>query len=156
MKLPKAPRTAPAVIGWREAVSLPGLGVVRIRAKIDTGARTSSLHAENVELFERDGVHWVRFRVPQDGARGPIVCEAPHVERRSITSSTGHKVERLIIKTEMQLGDAVFPAEIGLADRAYMGFPMLVGRTALRKRFLVNPERSFMLESQNRRRGTGK
>lgn len=151
MKLPyRSDGAPPLMIGWRESVSFPDIGIVGIRAKIDTGARTSSLHAENVGLFERDGVDWVRFKVPRDDDRPAFCCEAPHVERRAITSSTGHTVERLIIKTLMQLGEYIFPAEISLANRDCMGFPVLVGRTALRRRFIVNPARSFMIASHNR------
>jgi hypothetical protein len=156
MKLPDAaPAPPPVLIGWRETVALPDLGIPAIRAKVDTGARTSSLHAEGVELFERDGVHWARFLLVRSGSRPPTPCEAPHVEHRFVTSSSGHKEERLIVKTRLKIGDFVVAAEFGLADRSDMNFPLLVGRTALRRRFVVDPARSYLLTPRPRRRKLG-
>lgn len=130
--------------GWREIVALPDFGIERLRAKIDTGARTSSLHASNIETFENDGVPWVRFGLTcEDGI--DRLCEAPRVARRVITSSNGEAQERLIVKTQLSMGTQTFRAEFSLADRSDMLFPMLVGRTALRRRFLVDSARSFLL-----------
>jgi len=130
--------------GWREIVALPDFGIARLRAKIDTGARTSALHASDLENFERDGQPWVRFRlICEDGVNR--LCEAPRVARRMITSSNGESQERLIVKTTLSMGTQVFRAEFSLADRSDMLFPMLVGRTALRRRFLVDSAKSFLL-----------
>ncbi len=137
---------APArdICGWREIVSLPELGVLHIRAKVDTGARTSSLHATDIELFERGGEEWARFKIDAVEDHHQIV-EAPRVAHRMITSSNGESQERLIIKTELAMGTQIFRAEFSLADRSDMLFPMLIGRTALRRRFLVDSAKSFLL-----------
>jgi len=129
-------------IGWREIVFLPDLNLSGIPAKIDTGARTSSLHAEVIEEIERKDGKYVRFAVDWGGERH--LCEAVHVDVRGITSSNGETQQRFVIKTPMQIGDTVFKAEISLADRSDMKFPMLVGRSALRRRFLVDSGYSWL------------
>ncbi|WP_419866822.1 ATP-dependent zinc protease [Altericroceibacterium endophyticum] len=131
------------LVGWREYAALPELGVQRLPAKIDTGARTSSLHAANIELFDRDEESWVRFELEFDGRT--LLCEAPKVARRSITSSNGQTQRRLIIKTVLRLGNEQFRAEFSLADRSDMTFPLLIGRTSLRHRFLVDSGRSYLV-----------
>lgn len=130
------------VVGWRERVSLPDLGLRAIPAKIDTGARTSSLHAEVLEEFTREGRQWVRFAVDWDGMRHP--CEAVRVDRRGVRSSNGDQQRRLVIKTPLQIGNLTFRAEITLADRSSMQFPMLIGRTALRRRMVVDSGHSWL------------
>jgi hypothetical protein len=138
---PKGKRKRP-VVGWREVVALPELALEGIPAKIDSGARTSSLHAIVLEEFQRDGEGFVRFAVDWDGIRHE--CEAIHVDVRGVTSSNGETQLRYVIKTPMRIGDTVFRAEISLADRSDMKFPMLVGRTALRRRFLVDSGHSWL------------
>lgn len=125
-------------------IDLPELGLSRIPAKIDTGARTSSLHATVLEQFRRDGEDFVRFAVdfPQTGVRQ--VCEAVHVDVRGITSSNGETQRRYVIKTPLLIGDVRFRAEISLADRSDMKFPMLVGRSSLRRRFVVDSGYSWL------------
>ena len=135
------------VVGWRELVSLPDLGLSLIPAKIDTGARTSSLHAEVLDDFRRDGERFVRFAVDWGGARH--FCEAIHVDVRGITSSNGEQQDRFVIKTPLMIGKVVFRAEISLADRSQMQFPMLIGRTALRRRFVVDSGHSWLQSSAN-------
>lgn len=137
-------RRALKTIGWREIVHLPDLGIRGIPAKIDTGARTSSLHATIVEEFERDGDLFVRFAVdfPQQHVRQ--VCEAVHVDWRGITSSNGDTQRRRIIKTPLRIGGLTFRAEISLADRSDMRFPMLIGRSSLRRRFVVDSGHSWL------------
>lgn len=143
---------APERVGWREIVTLPALHNGSIRAKIDTGARTSSLHATGIERFDRDGQPWVRFLLDIGaGMDAQIQCEAPREDRRVITSSNGEAQERLIIKTGLAIGDHFFDAEFSLADRSDMKFPILIGRTALRKRFVVDPSRSYLQSSQEER-----
>jgi hypothetical protein len=130
------------VVGWRELVSLPELGLAGIPAKIDTGARTSSLHAVVLDDFTRDGERFVQFAVDWDGERH--FCEAIHVDVRGITSSNGESQERFVIKTPLTIGNLTFRAEISLADRSQMQFPMLIGRTALRRRMVVDSGHSWL------------
>ncbi|MFO6429383.1 ATP-dependent zinc protease [Erythrobacter sp. W302b] len=130
------------VVGWRELVSLPELGLAGIPAKIDTGARTSSLHGQVLEDFMRDGERFVRFAVDWDGTRH--VCEAVHVDLRGITSSNGDQQTRFVIKSPLTIGNLTFRAEISLANRSQMQFPMLIGRTALRRRMVVDSGHSWL------------
>jgi hypothetical protein len=129
-------------VGWRELVSLPELGLAGIPAKIDTGARTSSLHADVLDDFMRGGERFVRFAVDWDGQRH--FCEAVHVDVRGITSSNGDQQTRFVIKTPLMIGKMRFRAEISLADRSQMQFPMLIGRTALRRRMVVDSGHSWL------------
>ncbi|WP_230079903.1 ATP-dependent zinc protease family protein [Alteripontixanthobacter maritimus] len=139
-------------VGWRELVTLPDLCGRRIPAKIDTGARTSSLHATEIESFDKDGHHWLRFLLDiGDGQSEPVTLEVKRADRRTVTSSNGEGQERHIIKTMMQLGASSFPVEFSLADRSEMQFPILVGRTALRRRFLVDSGRSYLQSAPDER-----
>ncbi|WP_234030137.1 putative ATP-dependent zinc protease [Erythrobacter mangrovi] len=132
------------VVGWRELVHLPELGLHELPAKIDTGARTSSLHATVLEKFERDGEQYVRFAVDFERQHVRQVCEAVHVDWRGITSSNGETQRRMIIKTPLRIGSLEFRVEISLADRSDMKFPMLIGRSALRRRFVVDSGHSWL------------
>lgn len=138
----KKARKAPIILGWRELVDLPELSLGGIPAKIDSGARTSSLHSHLLDEFERDGERFVRFAVDWGGVRHE--CEAIHVDIRGITSSNGETQHRYVIKTPLKIGDTQFRAEITLADRSDMKFPMLIGRSALRRRFLVDSGHSWL------------
>ena len=137
------PNLLPAV-GWRELVHLPELGLHAVPAKIDTGARTSSLHGVVLDEFERDGQKMVRFAVDFEQQHVRQVCEAVHVDVRGITSSNGETQYRYVIKTPLKLGDVEFRAEISLANRADMKFPMLIGRSSLRRRFVVDSGYSWL------------
>jgi len=137
-----AERPLPLVVGWRELVSLPELGLTGIPAKIDTGARTSSLYAHVLDDFVRDGERFVRFAV--DWGTERHFCEAIHVDVRGITSSNGDKQTRFVIKTPLTIGKLQFRAEISLADRSQMQFPMLIGRSALRRRMIVDSGHSWL------------
>ncbi|WP_431806141.1 ATP-dependent zinc protease family protein [Microbacterium paraoxydans] len=146
--------------GWREWVTLPDLGVDWIKAKIDTGARTSSLHAFDVHEFERDGEAWVRFRVKpwQDSQDDAVVVECPVHDRRAVRSSSGHAQERLVVRLIIRLVDREVLAEVTLSNRDEMGFRMLIGREALRQGYVVDPARSFLggrapREARRRNRG---
>ena len=139
----KTPKVLPAV-GWRELVHLPELGLHGIPAKIDTGARTSSLHGTVLEEFERDGQKYVRFAVDFERQHVRQVCEAVHVDVRGITSSNGETQYRYVIKTPLKIGDVEFRAEISLANRRDMKFPMLIGRSSLRRRFVVDSGYSWL------------
>ncbi|MEJ3405323.1 RimK/LysX family protein [Rathayibacter sp. YIM 133350] len=132
--------------GWREWVSLPQLAVPWIKAKLDTGAATSSLHAFDLEEFERDGADWVRFRVRpwQESDDDTVTVERPVHDRRSVRSSSGHVDDRLVVLLEIVLLGRTLEAEVSLSNRDEMGFRMLVGRQALRQGFLVDAGASFL------------
>lgn len=134
-------------IGWREWVAFPVWGIEAVKAKIDTGARTSALHAFDLEHFVRDEVPWVRFAVHpwQRSARDDVVVEAPRVDVRRVTSSSGASAFRPVVVADIELGERRFPIELTLTRRDEMGFRMLLGREALRRRFLVDPGRSYLL-----------
>ncbi|MEQ9660942.1 MAG: RimK/LysX family protein [Parasphingopyxis sp.] len=135
----------PQVIGWCELIDLPDLGLYSMHAKIDTGARTSSLHATRIRTFERDGEQWLRFRSPRSAGHGPQDCEARLVEERKITSSNGQVQHRYVIETTMRLGPLEWMAQISLANRGTMAFPILVGRRGLRRGFLIDSRQKWML-----------
>ncbi len=130
------------LVGWRERVGLPDFGIAAIPAKIDTGARTSALNAAVVETFDHDGVRHVRFLARWPGHER--LCHAPISDCRSIRSSNGDMQQRFVIKTPLQIGKLVFKAEVTLADRSEMQLPMLVGRTALRRRMVVDSSHSWL------------
>lgn len=132
--------------GWREWVHLPEVGIPWIKAKLDTGARTSSIHAYDIEPFERDGVDWVRFRVRpwQESADDEVVVERPVHDVRSVRSSSGHVQERYVVKLPLELLGRKVTAEVTLSDRDQMGFRMLIGRQALRRGFVVDAGSSFL------------
>ncbi len=143
-------------IGWREWIELPELGIHSIKAKIDTGARTSSLHAFQVETFRRSGRDFARFRVhpfQRDSIR-VVQAEAPLIDVRTIRSSSGHITERPVITTQIRLFDEFWTIELTLANRDQMGFRMLLGREAIRGRFLVDPGNSFCDSNSIPKRGT--
>jgi hypothetical protein len=133
-------------LGWREWLALPQLGIGAIKAKIDTGARSSALHVESQEGFLRDGQDWVRFSIAPASRRAPrVICEAPVVARRDVTDSGGHTTERRFIRTELEVAGRRWPIEVNLTNRIHMLFPMLLGRTAMAGRLQVNPAVSYSL-----------
>lgn len=144
----KTPKPLP-IVGWRELVDLPGISLTGIPAKIDTGARTSSLHARVIDDYERDGEHFVRFAVDWDDIAHE--GEAVKVDTRGITSSNGETQSRFVIKTPLRIGTVQFRAELSLADRSDMKFPMLIGRTALRRRFVVDSGHSWLQSPEMQR-----
>lgn len=133
------------IIGWREWVGLPELGIKMIKAKVDTGARSSALHAFSVQEFERDGVQWVRFHVHpvQRKSTNAVEAEAVLLEHRSVRSSSGKTAIRPVIVTNVELFGIIWPVEMTLASRDAMGFRMLLGREAFRGRFLVDAGNSY-------------
>lgn len=134
------------VAGWREWVALPELEVPWIKAKLDTGARTSAIHAYDTEEFARDDSPWVRFAVHpwQRSALDSVDVELPIVDRRIVRSSTGHEEERLVVTTTIAVVGRRLDAELTLTNRDEMGFRMLVGREAMRGALLIDPERSYL------------
>ncbi len=142
---PRTPRHLPHV-GWREWIALPELGIDRIKVKVDTGARSSTLHAFDVEPFERDDTAWVRF-VAHPYQRDLSLtsrCEARLVDHRRVRSSVGQVEERPVILTPVRIGGETFDIELTLTGRDAMGFRMLLGREAVRHRFVVDPGRSYL------------
>ena len=133
-------------LGWREWVSLPELGLQRIKAKVDSGARTSSLHAFEVRDFEESGIHRVEFKMHpnQHDDQTVAVCVADIVDERSVRDSGGHKEQRWVIETPLTIGAITWNVEINLTSRDDMRFRMLLGRTALRGRALIDPARSYV------------
>ena len=149
----KAPDPMPT-IGWREWVRMPDLGIDFIKAKVDTGARTSSLHAFNVQDTVRDGVPHVRFSVhpEQRTAQPTIVAELPLIARRRVRDSGGKTELRPVVETHIELLGHRWPIEITLTRRDAMGFRMLLGRQAVRKRFLVDSGSSFLAGKRVRKK----
>lgn len=150
---PAAARDPKLTIGWREWIALPDLGVEWIKVKVDTGARTSSLHVFDLERFRRRGAPWARFTLHplQRKARPEIHCEALIVDERKVRSSSGHVSERPVIETWVALGERTWPIEITLTSRDEMGFRMLLGRQAVRTRCVIDPGRSFLTGRRPRR-----
>ncbi|WP_268877930.1 ATP-dependent zinc protease family protein [Algihabitans albus] len=143
------------VVGWREWVAMPELGIEKIKAKIDTGARTSALHAFRIEQFQRGGRRLLRFRVhPLQRLRDPeVLCEAVLIDERVVVSSNGEKEHRYVVETSLKVGGEEWPIEMTLTNRDQMSFRMLLGRQALRQHLLVDPGRSFTLTSGKQRSG---
>lgn len=135
------------IIGWREWFHLPELGIDHIKAKIDTGARTSALHTFDLEPYNDKGMRMVYFKVhPVQGKLHPVVeCHSPLLDERTVTDSGGHKEHRFVISTQVQLGDLSWETEMTLTNRDTMRFRMLLGRTAMAGRFLVNPKSSYLI-----------
>ena len=137
--------TSPVVLGWREWVDLPGLGLDAIRAKVDSGARTSALHVDAQWRFIDGGQPWIGFRLTP-GASGGTALEgaAVLVDERDVTDSGGHRTRRAFIRTTLRLGGIEREIDINLTDRRRMLFPMLLGRTAMARAYTVDPARSFL------------
>ena len=142
------PVRPPTIVGWRERIALPELGLPLLVAKIDTGARTSALHATRIERFRQDGADWVRFHIPHASGLRARDCVARLVDRRAVKNTSGRPEERPVIETLLSLGPRNWRIEITLADRAAMALPIILGRTALRRhRILVDPGKSFLTGS---------
>ena len=144
-------------LGWREWVSLPELGIDQVKAKVDTGARTSALHGFAIEEFFEDGVQRVRFRIHpiQKDNETEITCEADVVDRRVVRDSGGHEELRWVIRSLIRIGPHEWPAEFTLTSRDDMLFRMLLGRTAMKNRAVVNPGRSYLVGKKKKQRVAG-
>ena len=148
----------PIIIGWREWVGLPELGIKQIKAKVDTGARTSALHAFEIKPFSEGGVEHVEFRLhPMQRDLETIqVCRAPVIDQRTVTDSGGHKEDRWVIATSVTIGPHTLPIEMTLTSRDEMLFRMLLGRTAIKNIALVNPARSYLVGKRKRKTKSGR
>ena len=130
------------VAGWKEWVSLPELGVERISAKLDTGAKSSAIHARDIIEFEKRGAPWVEFVLcadPNPKNEG-FHCTAPVVDKRAIRSSSGHVEDRYVVRTFVKLGRETWPIELTLANREEMEFRLLLGRDALAGKVVIDPD----------------
>ncbi len=136
--------SGPTTLGWRERLSLPELGIGLLKAKLDTGARSSSLHVDTLESFQRQGVTWLRFTLSLR-RRHPVevCCESPALDRRVVTDTGGRRTERWFIRTQVTLAGQSFRIDVNLTDRRHMLFPLLLGRSALMGRFAVDPALSY-------------
>lgn len=134
------------VVGWREWLLLPHLCETPIKVKVDTGARSSCLHAFNVEVVQENGVQSVYFDIHplQNSTDKTVRVSSPLIEYRTIRSSSGHEELRPVIRTQAKFGDTIWPIEVTLTNRDQMGFRMLLGRRALAHRFIVDPAKSFV------------
>jgi hypothetical protein len=139
-----SPARTPA--GWREWVALPEAGVPWIKAKLDTGARSSALHAFSIAEFERNGQMWVRFSIHpwQRSVEDAVDVERRVLDKRKVRSSSGHATERYVVPLDIELCGRRVTAEVTLTRRDTMGFRMLIGRHALRHGFVVDPARSYL------------
>jgi len=133
-------------VGWREWVRMPSADVPWIKTKIDTGARSSAVHAFDLERFERDDEPWVRFSIHpwQATDEDAVVLERPVVDERQVRSSSGHSESRLVVELEIVLARRRLTTEVTLSRRDEMGFRMLIGRETLRHGFLVDPAESYL------------
>jgi hypothetical protein len=140
-------KTDKSIVGWREWLDLPDLGIKGIKAKIDTGARSSALHAFHLHTFQDGDRNLIRFQVHpyQKDSHHTVTTTAEILEWRQIKNSGGQSQLRPVIKTSVLLGGRQWAIELTLTNRDVMGFRMLLGREALKKGFLVHPNRSFLL-----------
>lgn len=135
--------STPIMLGWRECVTLPDLGLTTVRAKVDTGARTCALHVDAQWRFIEGGAPWIGFRLSPGRGR-TVDAAAPVHDEREVVDSGGHRTRRVFLHTRLRIAGAERAVEVNLADRRGMRFPMLVGRTALSGVFTVDPSRSFV------------
>lgn len=139
-------------VGWREWVNIPDIGLPWLKAKIDTGAQTSALHASSIEEFQKDGADWVRFYAHpwQHNDEDEVQVELPIHDRRAVRSSSGHSQDRLVVLMDITLNERTVTAEVTLTSRDAMVFRMLIGREVLRRGFIVDPAASYHGERPRR------
>lgn len=138
--------------GWREWIGLPELGLPTIKAKVDTGARTSTLHAFKLRTFSEHGIRRVEFKIhpKQRDSETVITCVADIIDERVISDSGGHKEQRLVIVTPLTIGPYSWPIEMTLTARDSMMFRMLLGRTAIEGIAVVDPSKSYVIGKKSR------
>ncbi len=147
---PKTTLNSSPLIGWRERVRLPELGIGPIEAKVDTGARTAALHAEDIRIEGNGRNRKVRFSVPINGRTHH--CELPFKGEKKIKSTSGHSQMRVVVETDILIGEAQLRAQITLTDRTDMGVPMLLGRATVRAHFVVDPGKSYIVSRKKKKR----
>lgn len=150
MKTFKIKKTKPSltVIGWVEFVGLPELRLRHIKAKIDTGARTSALHTAETDVFERDGIEWVRFHVQMKNTDPERWFEAVVHDRRNVKNTSGVPEERIVIRTPLKMAGKSWPIDVSLTDRTNMRLPMIIGRSAFKGRNIaVHTRRTRLTET---------
>ena len=135
------------ILGSEEWCTLPELGIPAIKARVDSGAKTSALHAKNIAPFIKDGQNWVKFDINpiQNNVKTIIHCESPLVDKRVVKSSSGYREQRYVIQTSLEIGNSKWAIEMTLTNRDSMGFRMLLGREAMSGRVLVDPEQQYLL-----------
>jgi len=140
------------IVGSEEWCAFPHLGIPTIKARVDSGAKTSALHAINISPFQKDGDNWVKFDINpiQNNSKTIIHCQAPLVDKRVVKSSSGFREQRYVIRTEIRVGEALWDVELTLTNRDSMGFRMLLGREAMSGRILVDPEQKYLLGQPTR------
>lgn len=133
------------VLGWREWAALPELGIDRIKVKVDTGAKNSALHAFNSSLISKNGEDWIHFDIHPDQNKDTTIksCTVRLIDRRWVTNSGGTRERRFVIETPIRIGDREWPVIITLSNRDEMGFRMLIGRSAIKGKYMVDPAKSF-------------
>lgn len=145
------------VIGWHERVDLPLLGLTNLSAKIDTGAKTSALHATDIETFARDGAPWLRFHTVFDDDAHDTVVESPVHDRREITNTSGVPEERFIIRTKFRIAGRLWNIDLSLTDRSGMTYRLIVGRSALRRHnIVVDPSKRNLTQNTAPKRHKGR
>ncbi|WP_188151271.1 ATP-dependent zinc protease family protein [Teredinibacter waterburyi] len=139
--------TIKKLIGCEEWCSFPSLGIAAIKARVDSGAKTSCIHAMNIRVVKREGVRWVKFDIHplQKNRRTHLSCEAKLVDRRVIKSSSGDTQKRVVIAVPMTLGDDTWEVQLTLTNRDSMGYRMLLGREAMVGRVIIDPELQFCM-----------
>lgn len=143
-----------SIVGWREWVSLPTLGIARIKAKLDTGARTSALHALRCDRYTERGAPHVRLHVQprqRDGDR-VLVIETAIIDERTVTDSSGHRERRIVVASEFALGTQSWPIELTITNRDALRFRMLLGRSAMQGHLIIDPDRSYVLGKPDKAR----
>lgn len=143
--MPAKNRKPAMIIGWREWIRFPDFDNVAIKAKIDTGAQTSAIHAWNIKTFSENGEDIAQFDLHplQDDKKTIIRAKAPIVDCRNIKSSNGQTEERIVISTQIEIAGRTWPVELTLSRRDEMGYRMLLGRTAMKNQLIVDPSKSF-------------
>ncbi|HMQ11372.1 MAG TPA: RimK/LysX family protein [Oligoflexia bacterium] len=136
-----------SIIGWREWIALPDLKVRKIKAKIDSGARTSSLHAHKLKVLKKNNEEYAQFYIypQQDSSKEKVLCEEKILEYRKIKSSNGITEKRPIIQTYIKINEKLWLVDLSLSNRDEMGFRILLGRTSISKKFLIDVSKSFLM-----------
>lgn len=144
------PENELVTVGWREWVSLPELDIGKIKVKLDTGAYTSSLHAFDIERFKKNGRDCVRFKVHplQNNLKKVVNCTADIVDVRAVTTSGGHREQRIFIQTLLHLAGQTWPIELTLVSRDILRFRMLLGRSAMKHRIMIDPTASYLTKKK--------